>query len=66
MGGEFAVLLPGTPKANAQIVIDRLRERLADYPEALSLFHFDFHVVALHEEKAKTTAAEVRSPNVTT
>lgn len=48
-GGEFAILLPGTSKKNAQIVVDRIKERLADYPEALSLFHFEYHIIGLHE-----------------
>jgi hypothetical protein len=48
-GGEFAILLPGTSKENAQIVVDRIKERLTDYPEALSLFHFEYHIISLYE-----------------
>jgi len=51
MGGEFAILLPGTSKDNAQIVVERMKERLGDYPEAMNLFHFEYHILVLYEHK---------------
>jgi polysaccharide biosynthesis protein PelD len=54
MGGEFAVLLPGTTKESAQVVVERMKERLAEYPEAMSLFRFEYHILALYEHKEPT------------
>jgi polysaccharide biosynthesis protein PelD len=50
-GGEFAILLPGTSKEHAQIVVDRIKERLKEYPEALSLFQFEYHIIVLYEAR---------------
>jgi polysaccharide biosynthesis protein PelD len=51
MGGEFAVLLPGTSKENAHVVVQRMKEHLTEYPEAMTLFHFEYHIIALYEHQ---------------
>jgi len=49
-GFEFALLLPGTPRDKAQIVIDKLRKGFAEILEGeLAAARFSFTVQAVHE-----------------